>query len=37
MEEVFDVIQHNITRILSIYNVNNATALKNYTSALDSE
>ncbi len=36
MEEVFDVIQHNISRILSVYNVNNTAALKNYTSALDS-
>ena len=36
MEEVFDVIQHNISRILSIYNVNNTTALKNYSSSIDS-
>lgn len=36
MEEVFDVIRHNISRILSIYNVNNTTGLKNYASLIDS-
>lgn len=37
MEEVFDVIRHNISRILSIYNVNNTSGLKNYASSVDSE
>ena len=37
MDQVFDVITHNISRILSIYNVNNTTALKNYTSSIDPE
>lgn len=36
MEEVFDVIRHNISRILSVYNVSNTTALKNYSSSIDS-
>ncbi len=37
MDEVFEVIKHNIVRILSVYNVNNTAALKNYASCLDYE
>jgi hypothetical protein len=37
MDAVFDIITHNISRILSIYNVSNTAALKNYTSSIDSE
>ena len=37
LSEVFDVIKQNVNRILNIYNVNNTTGLKNYTSCLDSE
>jgi hypothetical protein len=35
--EVFDVIKQNVNRILNIYNVNNTSGLKNYTSCIDSE
>jgi hypothetical protein len=31
------VLKHNVNRILSVYNVNNTYALKNYTSVVDIE
>lgn len=37
LQEVFEVIKQNVSRILNIYNVNNTTGLKNYISCIDSE
>jgi hypothetical protein len=37
LEEVFKIIKENIIRTLNIYNVSNTSALKNYSSAIDSE
>lgn len=37
IEEVFKIIKENMNRVLNIYNVNNTSGLKNYTSVVDSE
>ena len=37
LQEVFEVIKQNVNRILNIYNVNNTSGLKSYTSCIDSE
>ena len=37
LEEVFELARQNINKILNIYNVNNTSALKNYTSQIDYE
>lgn len=37
LEEVYDIIRHNMNRILNIYNVNNTSGLKNYASNIDSD
>lgn len=35
LQEVFEVVKQNVSRILNIYNVNNTYGLKNFTSCID--
>jgi hypothetical protein len=37
LQEVFELVKQNVSRILNVYNVNNTHGLKNYTSCIDSE
>jgi hypothetical protein len=37
LQEVFELVRQNVSRILNVYNVNNTHGLKTYTSCIDSE
>ena len=37
LEEVYEIVRQNMSRILNIYNVNSTSALKNYTSVIDTD
>lgn len=37
LEEVYELVKQNMSRILNIYNVNNTSGLKNYSSLINPE